>query len=368
MESTKINGVVCFFNSCKAWGGGEKWHFEMARRLQEQGVKLILCAYPGSPLYKKAIEANLRVFSFKVGNLSFLNLILFQELVEFFKAEEITHLIVNMSSDVKTAARAAKKAGVPNIIYRRGSAIPINNSPSNRYLFRHVVTHIIANSQETMRTILANNQNLFDERKIQVIYNGIDLSDLSFDTKCSKPDHQKEIVLGNAGRLEKQKNQEFLIDLVVRLRQKGYPLILKIAGTGRLEDKLKKAIENRGLNAYVELTGFSENISSFLESVDIFVLSSLWEGFGYVLVEAHACGKPVVAFDVSSNPEIVNNNEDGILVPVNDLEGFADAVEYLIQNPEIRFIMGKNGQNKVLEKFDIEVTTHNLLNYLKSLE
>lgn len=368
MESEKVKGVVCFFNSCKAWGGGEKWHLEMACRLRDKGLRVLLCASPGSPLYKKGIEENLDVYPFKIGNLSFLNLFLYYELNRFFRAKKVTHLIMNMSSDVKAAGRAAKKAGVGNIIYRRGSAIPIKNSTSNRYLFRKVITRIIANSEETRRTILANNPDIFEKEKIHVIYNGIDLSEVYNEGIKKEENKEKNIVLGNAGRLEKQKHQKFLIELVSRLHQKGYKVKLKIAGTGRLENELKTTVDRLGLNSFVEFIGFTDNIKRFLSSVDIFVLSSLWEGFGFVLVEAHACGKPVIAFDVSSNPEIVNNGEDGILVPPGDMEAFAGAVEKMINNPELRRKMGNKGKEKVFNKFDIEITTQKLIEFLTGLE
>ncbi len=81
--------------------------------------------------------------------------------------------MTNLSGDMKIASIAGKMAGVPKIIYRRGSAIPIRNSPINRYLFRRVITKIMANSKETKRTILANNQSLVPDDKIRVIYNGV---------------------------------------------------------------------------------------------------------------------------------------------------------------------------------------------------
>lgn len=368
MDAQKLNTVICFFNSCKEWGGGEKWHLEMARRLHSKGKKVILCAYPGSPLYQKGLNENLNVVPFKVGNLGFLNFALQKQLVRFFRNNSISHLIMNMSADVKTAGRAAKKANVPHIIYRRGSAIPIKDSISNRYLFGNIITNIIANSDETRRTILANHSQLFDEKKIHVIYNGIDLSEYNELGNKKNVNEGHDIVLGNAGRLEKQKNQKFLIELAELLNKRGYKVKLKICGSGRLEEDLKKTVERKNLDSQVEFMGFVDDMKAFYESIDVFVLSSLWEGFGYVLVEAYACARPVVAFNVSSNPEIVDNGKDGILVPVNDLYAFYDAVERLIDHPELRISMGQSGRQKVFNKFDVEVTTTKLMDYLENID
>ena len=130
-------------------------------------------------------------------------------------------------------------------------------------------------------------------------------------------------------------------------------------------DKLKAEVKRQNLENSVELEGFVSDIKSFMTGIDIFVLSSLWEGFGYVLVEAHACKKPVVAFNVSSNPEIVIPNENGLLVPVNDTGVFADAVIELIKSPELREKLGHNGRSQVENNFDINVRTEQLVEFLK---
>ena len=368
IQSSTSSRVICFFNTNKEWGGGEKWHFDMAKRLHDRGQEVILCAYPDSPLYHKALEAKIPVFSFKIKNLSFINFGLLSKLRDFFKNKQVTHLLLNLPSDLKTAGRAARAANINHIIYRRGSAIPITNSFLNRYLFKNIVDRMIVNSEETKRLIFSGNPNIFDEEKIHVIYNGIDLDNYSDNEVAFRSNDKKEIVLGNLGRLEKQKNQKFLIDVVSLLHQKGYNVKLQIAGSGRLEQELKNFIKEKQLDSYINILGFTEDVKFFLMSIDIFVLSSLWEGFGYVIVEALACHRPVVAFDTSSNPEIVNHGNDGFLVPKNDLNSFADAIIYLIENPELIRSMGDYGAKKVKNSFNIQTTTNNLLNFLQQLD
>ena len=367
IQSSSSPKVICFFNTNKEWGGGEKWHFDMARRLHDRGQKIILCAYPDSPLFHKALEAEIPVYSFKVNNLSFINFQLINKLRNFFHNKKVTHLLLNLPSDLKTAGRAARAANVNHIIYRRGSAISISNSFFNRYLFKNIVDRMIVNSEETKRLIFSGNPNIFDEDKIHVIYNGIDLDNYPDKEEAFRSDDKKDIVLGNVGRLEKQKNQHFLIDLVSLLHQKGYNVKLQIAGSGRLEQELQNSIKEKKLGKHINLLGFTENVKSFLMSIDIFVLSSLWEGFGYVIAEALACYRPVVAFDTSSNPEIVSHGNDGFLVPKNDLNSFAEAIIYLIDNPELRRNMGDYGAEKVKNSFNIQTTTTNLLNFLQQL-
>ena len=97
-----------------------------------------------------------------------------------------------------------------------------------------------------------------------------------------------------------------------------------------------------------------------MESTDIFVLTSLWEGFGYVLVEAMACCKPVVAFEISSNPEIIDDKVTGFLVKPFDVEAFADKIMLLLQDADLRTQMGLHGRKRVEDLFTIEKTADNL--------
>lgn len=366
MANRKEEEIICFFNSCKDWGGGEKWHFEMAQRLRDEGIKVIVCAAPDGRLAQRSRAAGIPVYEFRIGNLSFLNPFVRSKLRKFFIKRKVKHLILNMPSDLKTAGMAAKKVGVPDIIYRRGSAIPIRNTRLNRYLFSEVVGRVLANSEETRRTILAQNSKLISEDNIKVIYNGIELERFDAEETEQYDRNGCKLILGNLGRLEQQKNQIFLLEVMKIVLDKGYEICLIIGGEGRLKEKLQEEIQLHGLENNVFLAGFVDDVKSFMKHIDIFVLSSLWEGFGYVLVEAQACKKPIVAFDVSSNPEVVSHRKDGILVPVNDKEAFATAVIELIENEKMRELMGRNGRQHTQRMFDIKQTTRNLIEFLQS--
>jgi len=348
---------VCFFNTSRTWGGGEKWHFDIAHRLGGDDIAVQVATFPGSELAERARDAALPVAEFSVGKFSFLNPLLLWRLVRFFRCEAITTVILNLPSDLKAAGVAARLAGVPQIVYRRGSAIPIKPSLLNRFLFRRVVTDVIANSEETRRTVLARKSDLFPADRIRVIYNGIDLE--AFDQEPVQQIYQRregEIVLGHAGRLSRQKNQVFLLEMVRLLKDAGVKCRLLIAGKGPLEADLEVRSRALGLVEQVLFLGFQEYIRPFLSSIDIFLLSSRWEGFGYVLVEAMAAGKPVVAFDNTSNPEIVENQVSGLLVPTEDLQAFAAAIQELIQNPNRMLEMGRQGRMRVEQVFDISRT------------
>ena len=120
-----------------------------------------------------------------------------------------------------------------------------------------------------------------------------------------------------------------------------------------------------GVENEVIFLGFVENIKTFLNSIDIFLLTSLWEGFGYIIVEAMALKKPVIAFNVSSNPEVVENNKTGFLVKYKDINTFVRKVEYLINNKELRDKFGLAGRKNVETIFTFEKTLKNVEEILK---
>lgn len=356
--------ISCFFNSCKDWGGGEKWHFEMALRLKEANENVIVCANPEGKLYRRCKNAGLKVYGFKISNLSFLNPFTRRRLSRFFKTYPIAHIILNLPADLKSAGQMAAKAKVPDIIYRRGSAIPIKDTKLNRHLFDNVVTRVIANSEETKRTIVANNVELIAPQKISVIYNGIDVEGFENQGVDVVAREKDTIVLGNLGRLVPQKNQAFLIEVMKQLRDTGVKAQMVIGGDGKLKDELKELVQKYKLEDSVIMPGFISDVKSFMSNIDIFLLSSLWEGFGYVLVEAQMCNNPVVAFNISSNPEVVKDQSTGILVPVNDQNAFVDAVVSLINNQQKRELMGRNAKARAKSKFDIKQTTIKLIEFL----
>ncbi|MEI7725897.1 MAG: glycosyltransferase [Bacteroidota bacterium] len=367
---------VCFFNTVKFWGGGEKLHLEYALKFKEINYRVYLATSKDSPLHQKGKNTGLLIYNIYAGNLSFLNPFKYFRLFRFYKREKIDTVIFSSSQDLKLGALSAKIAGVNSIVYLRGLAAPVKNSFLNRVLFRHVLTHIVANSEETKRTIVQNLGKYLDPGKVKVIYHGIDLD--VFDRRISTsllrpgltptpdPADRPCIRLGNAGRLTSQKGQQYLIEIANLLKQKNIRFTLFIAGTGEMKSTLENLIGQYNLQEEVILLGFVEDVENFMNSIDIFVLTSLWEGFGYVIVEAMAAGKPVVAFNLSSNPEIIINNQTGFLVDFPDVEMFSRRIEQLINDETLRLQFGKKGRETVEKVFQLDERIAEFEQYLLS--
>lgn len=357
---------ICFFNSSNFWGGGEKLHLENAKAFRNKGYEITIAAHLDSELWTRAQAAGFKTFAVSVGSTSFLNIAKLIRIKAYFKTEGIDTVIFTTSQDLKTASIAAHWAGCEKIVYLRGLATPIKNSTVNRYCMRTACTHLIANSQETKRTMLQNLSKHIAEDKIAVIYHGVD-EKLLEDTGKRLPEVKRTegtIILGNAGRLTTQKGQHLLIDVAEKLKSRAVDFKLYIAGTGELYESLKSDIEQKGLQKEVILLGFVEDMEAFMQSINVFLLSSSWEGFGFVIVESMAKGKPVVAFDITSNPEIISDGKTGLLAEHLDVDDFADKTEQLIKNTELRTRMSNAAKQSVNQRFLIEERISELEEYL----
>lgn len=145
------------------------------------------------------------------------------------------------------------------------------------------------------------------------------------------------------GRLTKQKDYPTLFQAFLRLS--GTDLRLNILGDGDLRQSLEQLAQELGIADRVNFLGFQHDPFSHMRRADIFVLSSRWEGFGNVLVEAMAMGTPVVSTDCPHGPaEIIEDDKTGLLVPTENPEALAAALQRLIDNRDLRMRLGQAGQ------------------------
>ncbi|MDT8284422.1 MAG: glycosyltransferase, partial [Thermovirgaceae bacterium] len=157
------------------------------------------------------------------------------------------------------------------------------------------------------------------------------------------------VILG-MGRLTKQKDFHTLIRAFAEVRR-NRNCRLMILGDGSDLGSLKKLVQGLGLAREVDFPGFHINPFPFLSRADLFVLSSIWEGFGMVLVEAMALGVPVVSTDCPSGPrEILRGGQLGRLVPVGDHLSLAEAMVKTMDNPLSSHILIAASKDYTIEK------------------
>lgn len=237
----------------------------------------------------------------------------------------------------------------------------INNCIKNEY---QRADKIIALSEGVKEGLIRMNP---DVKSItEVIYNaGLDEDILSrFYSKNQTVKTKNEIsVLVSCGRLTHQKGYPYMFEALKILKNKGILFEYQILGRGELENELKNLAKNLDLESQIQFLGFKSDPFSTIAQADIFVLPSLYEGFGNVIVEAMACGTPVISTNCPFGPdEIISSSELGMLVPTKNPTRLAEAIEELIKNPEKRELLSVKAKNRALDfKVSNIATAHHTL-------
>lgn len=203
--------------------------------------------------------------------------------------------------------------------------------------------------------------------KIKVIYNPVVTPELPVKAEEVAnhpwlPPEKIPVILG-AGRLMYQKDFPTLIRAFAKVRQNRPCRLMIIGGENNVRLELESLIKELGIQADVELPGFAPNPYAYMSKASVFVLSSLYEGFGNVLVEAMATGTPVVSTDCPDGPaEILENGRYGQLVPISSPGALADAIMATLDNPVSSTILKERAQ-----EFTSEKIAQTYLDYIQNL-
>ena len=205
-----------------------------------------------------------------------------------------------------------------------------------------------------------NNKTIFVRGKqIGLIYNCINLKEITekiYDTKKIRSRWnliKENLILTNIGYFNEQKGQNYLLDSLKIIVNNMPQVKLILIGWGPLEKSLRVKAKELELENNVIFAGKCrrDTVFEILSITDVFVLSSLWEGFGLVLGEAMAMAKPVVCTRTDGSELLVEHNKTGFIVPPKNPQEFASAVTYLVDRPIHRREMGMLGKKRVSTLF-----------------
>jgi len=345
---TPTTEPVAVFLPSLAGGGAERAMLNVSEALYERGYAVDLLVASAEGQFVTQVPSGVHLISFGVRRVS----AAVPQLVRYLRRRRPAVLLTAMDHTnlVGLLARWASRTSVRTVISVQVAFSPMFLEAQRgrgrliRWLAQVTYPHadaVIAVSQGVANSLVQ--QVRLQPDKVRIIPNPVALPNVG-RLSIDPPAHpwfalgQPPVILG-VGRLVPQKDFPTLIHAVARLRTER-PARLVIIGEGEDRPMLVRLIEELGLAREAELIGFQENPYPYLSRAAVLVLSSAYEGFGNVLVEAMACGTPVVSCDCPSGPsEILDHGRYGPLVAVGDAAGLARAIAKTLDQPPSRSML-----------------------------
>jgi glycosyltransferase involved in cell wall biosynthesis len=249
---------------------------------------------------------------------------------------------------------AAKLANVSRIVHtRHGQAADV----VPWYIWK-LNSKVVTISEDAKICLM--NTNRIAESHIEVIENGIPLDKFdSISTKVSDK-LKNEIgllsenqVIGIVARLAVEKDHKTSIHAFSEVLKANENAILLIVGDGPLNESLRELARDLAIESSIRFLGFRQNIAELISIFDIFVLSSTSEGMSLTLLEAMASKKPIVATNVGGNPEVVQDQLTGFIVPPQNPTLMAHAISNLLKDNELAKEFGLNGYQRIKSKYSL---------------
>ena len=211
---------------------------------------------------------------------------------------------------------------------------------------------VIAVSAELERSSKRRMKNI--RKKLQLVQNGSIAVDQLASVKSAatlRGTNGRYKTVAIIGSLEPRKDHDTFLRAAKIVRARNPKTRFLIVGDGPLRCKLETEAANLGLNGSVNFIGWQSDVLPVLKKSDVYVSSSTTEGTSVALLEAMAAGLPVVCTRVGGNPEIVEHGERGLLVPKRDSRALAEAISYVLENPETGYRLAENGRRYVFQHF-----------------
>lgn len=343
--------------------GAEKMVYELSKRINKDRFEPMVCTIKDD--LDNQLLSQLRKEGVKTACLKI------EKKWEVWKAIHFFSIIKNFKPDILQSflffdnilARIfGKFMSIPVIISGQRN-VEIHRSQLRNFIDRvtlPLADYIVSNSKAG-KQILVNREKI-DEKKIEVIYNGIDIQDFNKKQKADLADlftsesfFSNKFIVGFIGSLTQQKGLNVLFEAAAELKEKSLNIILVLIGEGKRKQELEQLTKELGIEDIVYFTGYKDMGWKFMRLFDVLVSPSLWEGMPNVVIEAMAQGIIVVATNVGGIPELIEEGKDGFLVESKNIHALVDKISYIFNLPEEKRIeIRENAQKKIIKNYSIE--------------
>jgi len=349
---------VAFVTTNLGIGGAERLLFEIITRMDRSRFEpIVVCLKQRMSLGSKLAESGLRVYSDLSNGRCDWRVV--ARLIEIFRRERAGVVCtVGTGGDRSFWGRiAARWAGVPVVISCPHSmGVPDRFEPSNRLLSG--ITDAFIGVAHRQKSYLVQSEG-FAAGKIHVIHNGVDLD--RFTPAVADPKLRERLgipadapLAGLVAYLRPEKDIETLLRAASIVRDKLPRTHFVIVGDGPERRKLESLTDALKLRSVVHFAGLCQDVRDWVRSLDVLLLTSICEAFPLSLLEAMACGKPVIATRVGAIPEMIVHGETGFLVRPSDPADVADAIIRLLGDPAGARAMGRHAREHVAAHFSLD--------------
>jgi len=359
---------VLHFRSTSTLAGPERCILELVRPLREEGFEMQLVAYYRRkdtslfvhPVLDEASKRGLEMEQWE--DMAWLSPSVIRRLARKLK---MGGFFLLHTHDYKTdvlGGIAARLAGVQAVatlhlhdlstcqlrLYRILDLVVLRSFP-----------RVIAVSEALRQELIAAG---FPPAKVVTVHNGISRQEFASGAFSRAEELRQRLGIGNSqpvvstiGRLSSQKGQKDFLESAARVLKALPNARFLILGDGPAKEELRDLCRSLNIQDAVSFLGHQRDVAAFMALSNCIVLASVREGLPYVLLEALALARPVVATQVGGVPELVQDGEAGLVVPPRKPDRLAEAILYLLRNPAEAARLGQEGRERVLREFTAEV-------------
>jgi glycosyltransferase involved in cell wall biosynthesis len=341
-------------DTARTWRGGQNQVLLTVLGLRAVGERAMLVADPAGELRQRAAEGLELVPLSPKSEMDLSAAWRLSRLVKRARPDVVhahdPHGVAMAALALSMGASATPTA----LVAARRVDFHIKQNALSRWKYRQVDRFIC--SSDAIRHMLVGDG--VPESRTTVVHEGIDVERvdaapaIDLHSELWLPHHAP--IVGNVAALVPHKGQRHLIEAAALVVQKVPDARFVIAGEGELRPQLERLIAEHRLDKHVFLLGFRPDVLSVHKAFDIFAMSSVTEGLGTSLLDAMACGKPIVATSAGGIPEVVADGETGVVVPPRDHHAMAAALVRLLNDEGLRHTMGAAGRVRVRQRFSVE--------------
>jgi L-malate glycosyltransferase len=345
-------------DTARTWRGGQNQVLLTVNGLRSIGHRAALVAHPGGELRQRVAEGLDLIPIAPRTEMDLTAAWRFSRIVRRLQPDVIhahdPHGVAMAGLALSFSAGAARGGRVPALVAARRVDFHLKGNSFSRWKYRQVDCFIAAS--EAIRQMLISDGVPADHTV--TVHEGIDVEHVAAAPPVNVHEtfwlpHRAPVV-GNVAALVPHKGQRYLVDAAHLVVQEMPDVRFIILGEGELREHLEKQVHEYHLEKHVLLPGFRTDVLGCIKGFDVFAMSSVTEGLGTSLLDAMACGRPIVATAAGGIPEIVEDGVNGLLVPPRDARALARAIVDALKNEALRRRLGAAGLARVNERFTVE--------------